>query len=226
MPSLYNVTYSSFSDTLSSLYLSSCFLFQSRSTAGDSKHVSSSCCPPSVPFLQDCSPNLPRLGTLLSTILAQLYVQRVIRIPMSPRHLSHPACCTVIISSPCPWSFQLLGKRNFILSLQVTPCLVTHMVQNRLLTACMLDERMNKQLTARPGVCLRPLFFLPERVSLCDATGKRLAKRHQRSSDLQTSAFQDHVVGRWVPASSVHPVVKRQALPITHLLITKKFACK
>lgn len=33
-------------------------------------------------------------------------------------------------------------------------------------------------------------------------------------------------MGRWVSASPVHTVVKRQALPIAHLLIPEKFGCE
>lgn len=77
----------------------------------------------------------------------------------------------------------------------------------------------------RAGWCAYGLF-LPECVSLCDPTGKCLALLHQRSSDLETSTFQDHIIGRWVSTSSVHTVVKRQALSVTHLLIAEKFGCE
>lgn len=33
-------------------------------------------------------------------------------------------------------------------------------------------------------------------------------------------------MGRWVSASPVHTVVKRQALPIAHLLIPEEFGCE
>lgn len=72
----------------------------------------------------------------------------------------------------------------------------------------------------------RSSLFLPECVSLGDPTRQCLAKRHQGSCDPETSTFQDHVVGRWMSAAPVYTVVKRQALPIAHLLIPEKFGCE